>query len=123
MKVPHDIELQLDALIDHEVIVHVEIEEEGPVYWDSEGPGHIEYNHEIKGFSLVYLDDCYRPKSKRVGERPEALWYFEWPLERMNTPLTIPLSIVTNIRDEVDKHFQENLTSEDMELIMHGNDD
>lgn len=108
--VEYDFEVELHSLIDHNVMIHVKVREDGECWYDDTGPGHMEYTQEITGFSIEYIDPG---EEKQVPK----WWYFEWV-----ECIDIPLAIAAGVAIAVGKHFQDK-TLEDMELIMHGNDD
>jgi len=109
--VEYDLEVELHQLIDHNIMIHIDVREDGECWYDETGPGHMEYTHNITGFSIEYKD------------LDQQWWYFKWDSVPTKTTIgsIIPLAIAAGVVIEVAKHFQDK-TQEEMELIMHGNE-
>ena len=114
LSVEYDFEVELRTLIDHNVMIHVTVTEDGECWYDDTGPGHMEYTREITGFSIEY----YVWK-----DLAQQWWYFAWNSNPTRTTIgsKIPLAIAAEVAIEVTRHFLDK-TQEDMALIMHGNE-
>ena len=113
--VEYDFEVELHPLIDHTVMIHVDIKEDGESWYDETGPGHMDYSYELKGFSIQFINE-------KNGIEFVDWWYHKYnPTSVKDYRPDIPAVLKARIQDEVVNHFEEK-TTEEIELIIHGND-
>lgn len=113
--VEYDFEVELHPLIDHNIMIHVDIKEDGPCWYDETGPGHMDYTYELKGFSIEFINE-------KDGMEFTDWWYHKYnPMSIQGCRPDIPAIIKARIEDEVAKNFEDK-TQEDLELLVHGNE-